>query len=214
MTDISIQHLGERAVVIHSPHPASELAKHLEACDISGVVDIVPAFDLVAVYFDEPPNTQVLKSFVSKFSHSTAELPNHHKVSICYEIGDDLDETCQLLDIEKERLIDLHLDGNYKCEAIGFCPGFPYLSGLNPRISGLGRKKTPRSRVTPGSIAITANMTGIYPIVRPGGWWIIGRTPNQIVDVDSDYYPITIGDTIEFERITEEEINHLVGKKL
>ena len=74
-----------------------------------------------------------------------------------------------------KRSIRLHAR-EYECRAVGFCPGFAYLAPLPPEID-LPRRDSPRPRVAPGSVALAAGMTAVYPLERPGGWWLIGRTP-------------------------------------
>ena len=64
---------------------------------------------------------------------------------------------------------------------IGFAPGFPYLSGLDPSLA-LPRLATPRTRVPAGSVAIGGAQTGIYPRESPGGWRLLGRTPLRLFD--------------------------------
>jgi KipI family sensor histidine kinase inhibitor len=64
---------------------------------------------------------------------------------------------------------------------IGFAPGFPYLSGLDPALA-LPRLATPRTRVLAGSVAIGGAQTGLYPRESPGGWRLIGRTPLRLFD--------------------------------
>jgi KipI family sensor histidine kinase inhibitor len=68
---------------------------------------------------------------------------------------------------------------------IGFAPGYPYLGGLPPRLH-LPRRATPRKAVPPGSVAIAAGMTGIYPARLPGGWHLIGRTDQRLFDPQAD----------------------------
>ena len=62
-------------------------------------------------------------------------------------------------------------------------PGFPYLGGLDKRISCL-RLETPRSKVPEGSVGIAGDQTGIYPFATPGGWRIIGKTELKLFEID------------------------------
>ena len=64
---------------------------------------------------------------------------------------------------------------------IGFMPGFPYLGGLDEKIS-FPRLSTPRISVPEGSVGIAGMQTGIYPFASPGGWNIIGRTEKILFD--------------------------------
>lgn len=91
---------------------------------------------------------------------------------------------------------------------IGFIPGFPYLGGLNSKLS------TPRlikpKTVLKGSVGIAGNQTGIYPFESPGGWNIIGRTPISIFSRKNNgtenFKP---GDLVKFFEVTIEEFNQI-----
>jgi choline dehydrogenase-like flavoprotein len=70
-------------------------------------------------------------------------------------------------------VIELHSDADFTVAAVGFSPGFPYLSGLPERLN-LPRKSTPRLAVPAGSVAIAGGQAGIYPTESPGGWHLLG----------------------------------------
>src|SRR4029077_12105528 len=97
----------------------------------------------------------------------------------------------------------LHTSIEYTVYAIGFVPGFPYLGYLPEKLCGVPRLASPRLKVEPGSIGLTGRQTGIYPLPRPGGWNLIGRTPLTIVDVADSYFPLRVGDVVRFDRIDE-----------
>jgi KipI family sensor histidine kinase inhibitor len=87
--------------------------------------------------------------------------------------------------------------------AIGFAPGFPYLGPL-PELLRLPRRSTPRTRVPAGSVAIAADMTGIYPAVLPGGWHLIGRTPLRLFDPHASPPSLLApGDGVQFEPLPD-----------
>ena len=77
--------------------------------------------------------------------------------------------------------VALHSSTTYRVYLIGFVPGFAYLAEVDPRIAA-PRRKTPRTVVAPGSVAIAGAQTGVYPTSTPGGWNIIGRTPARPYD--------------------------------
>lgn len=133
------------------------------------------------------------------------------KIPVLYggEKGADIALVADFNDISIIDVIDLHSSGDYYVSFIGFTPGFPYISGLNPKLE-TPRLKTPRKHVPLGSVAIGGKQTGIYPSPSPGGWNLIGQTPLKIFDVN---YPenalIKIGDRIEFYSINESEFERL-----
>jgi inhibitor of KinA len=92
-------------------------------------------------------------------------------------------------------------------------PGFPYLGYLPAELCGVGRLPSPRTRVEPGSVGLTGRQTGIYPLPRPGGWNLIGRTPLTIVDVAAGFFPLRVGDRVQFARIDEKRFAELEGER-
>jgi inhibitor of KinA len=62
-------------------------------------------------------------------------------------------------------------------------------------------------------VGLTGKQTGIYPLARPGGWNIIGRTPLILVDVEDDFFPLHVGDRIRFQRIDESEYQKMDGQR-
>ena len=115
-----------------------------------------------------------------------------------------------------EEIIDLHTSKEYIVYTMGFSPGFPYLGGLDSKLD-VPRLKKPRIKVEKGSVGITGNQTGIYPIESPGGWNIIGRTPLELFNSTSDFPSLLKpGDKVKFFEITTldefDQINHLEGK--
>ena len=215
LADFRTEQLGESALVIDAGPDAASLSAHLESLELSGVVDVVPAFDKVAVYFDSvEADTGQFRQILADFVPTVSRLGKHHVVPVCYVQGEDLGQVLAELSLSFEELVALHSGRTYDCKAIGFCPGFPYLGWLDDKISGLGRLESPRLRVAPGSVAIVGRMTGVYPLLRPGGWRLVGRTPLTLVDPDDSYFPIKVGDSVEFRPINEADFGALVGERL
>ena len=126
--------------------------------------------------------------------------------------GEDLAEVVRRTGVAEEDFVAFHA-GEYDCRAVGFCPGFAYLGPLNPAID-LPRRESPRPRVAAGSVAIAAGMTAVYPLERPGGWWIVGRTPLTLVDEADGYFPFRAGDRVRFVAIDAAEFERRRGERL
>ena len=77
-----------------------------------------------------------------------------------------------------------------------------------------GLLPSPRLRVEPGSVGLTGRQTGVYPLARPGGWNLIGRTPLELVSVADGYFPLAVGDRVRFRRIDVREYEYLTGDRL
>jgi KipI family sensor histidine kinase inhibitor len=104
----------------------------------------------------------------------------------CVEIpvrydGTDLDEVATLSGLTTDEVIRLHSTAEYSVAFCGFVPGFAYLTGL-PEALRVPRRKSPRSRVDAGSVAIAGEFSGIYPRASPGGWQLIGHTSAVVWD--------------------------------
>lgn len=193
-------------------------ATDLRASPPVGVIDIVQAYTTVAIYYDlagitSPRLEAILRNRVASVS-SAVPTGVLHSIPCCYERGEDLQRISQACQLDPEEVIRLHTATIYHVFAIGFCPGFPYLGYLAQSICGVPRLATPRTRVEPGSVGLTGRQTGIYPLPRPGGWSILGRTPLTLVDVEDNYFPLATGDRVEFVRIDEQAFRQLLGERL
>src|SRR5262249_12228478 len=140
--------------------------------------------------------------------------PRRHVIPCCYELGPDLERVAQQTGHSIEDVVRFHSGTEYVVFAIGFCPGFPFLGYLQPELSGVPRLPTPRKRVVPGSVGLTGRQTGIYPLERPGGWNLVGRTPLMLVDVATAYFPLRVGDQVCFEPIDRCEFDRRAGERL
>ncbi|HEY3821695.1 MAG TPA: carboxyltransferase domain-containing protein [Polyangiaceae bacterium] len=95
-----------------------------------------------------------------------------HVVRVRYD-GEDLAEVASASGLSPAEVVAVHAGATYEVASIGFCPGFAYLRGLDPRLV-LPRRATPRPRIPPLSVAIAGPYTGVYPSASPGGWHLLG----------------------------------------
>ena len=133
------------------------------------------------------------------------------RVPVCYEgdLGRDLSKVAERTGRTPEEVVGLHMSRFYEVWMIGFMPGFPYLGEL-PEALRMERKSIPDPNIPAGSVAIAEEYVGIYPFDSPGGWYVLGRTPWNIVDYSKpkpwlfecgmqvEFYPIAITD---FEKL-------------
>ena len=191
----------------------------ISSSNISEIEDILILKDHIGLFYNPYKSTyKKLKSKInSVLSDDSITIKSnkkrHWKIPICYnsELALDIKNVSKTLKINTKEFIKKHKKPCYDVDMIGFLPGFLYLGGLNNSLS-LPRKKVPRKIIPKGSIGIAENQTGIYNIESPGGWNIIGRTPYELFNKNSEP-PIKIkqGDTITFYEVDINEFNRIIN---
>ncbi len=202
-----LERMGERALLVSglADSPA-RLARALDASLLTGLEEAVPCYDSIGLYFRDFPKIAEVRDWLEAAESRQVDVESTpHQVPVCFELGDDLPYAAEELGLTPEAVVETFLAGAYTVEAIGFSPGFPYLSGLPLPLCGLARLPSPRVRVPAGSVGITGSQAGIYPQETPGGWRLIGRTPLPIVDLGKPWFRFAVGDQIQFFRIDREE---------
>jgi inhibitor of KinA len=211
--------LGDQAVLAYLDDEAAATAFAAAVRDANPpwLFDVVPAYASVGVFFDADRlcAADVVAWLNALPSGSRLrEVGSSFVIPVCYEMQFDLPRVCEATGLSADDVIRLHTATTYTVYAIGFVPGFPYLGYLPKELCGVGRLPSPRMRGEPGSVGLTGRQTGIYPLARPGGWNLIGRTPLVIVDVAAGFFPLRVGDTVRFERIDERRYRELEGERL
>jgi KipI family sensor histidine kinase inhibitor len=208
---------GDSALVIELGNEISEecnarvVSLSEEIRDMTGVVEILPTYRSLLVYYDpsliEFDEIKELSKEKWKTLKTLEIKGKVFEVPVCYDddFGPDLSFVAQHSNMSEEEVIRIHCSGNYRVFMLGFLPGFPYLGGMDERIAA-PRLEKPRTKIPAGSVGIAGKQTGIYPLDSPGGWRIIGRTPVKMYDPEAkDPVPIRAGDTIRFVRISKRE---------
>lgn len=202
-----VEPLGESALILRElPCDAPAAAAALGG--LPGVVEAWAAFDAVGLVFDRPLEEASLDDALRR---GPVREERVHSIPVVYD-GEDLAEVARRTGLSESAVVGLHAR-EYVCGAVGFCPGFAYLGPLAPELA-LPRRDAPRSRVAPGSVALAAGMTAVYPLERPGGWWLVGRTPLVLVDEEAGYFPIRAGDRVRFVPIGAREYAERMGDRL
>lgn len=118
--------------------------------------------------------------------------------------GEDLPELELALKMSRTDIAECHSRQEYRVFMLGFSPGFAYMGLLDARIE-TPRRKTPRTRVPAGSVAIAGAQTGVYPRVLPGGWNLIGRTGKSLFDPPAAVPSLLLpGDRVRFVQVEDQ----------
>ena len=193
------------------------------------MIELVPAFASVAVHYDPAhvldttPGERrqsaydrfaaTMHSALDDLSDSALPAPREVKIPVCYggQYGPDLDDVATAHDLTSDEVVRLHSGATYAVYMLGFAPGFAYLGGL-PEAIATPRRPEPRTSVPAGSVGIGGSQTGVYPLVSPGGWQLIGRTPLQLFVARRDPPALlAAGDRVRFTPITPEEFQRAVS---
>lgn len=196
------------------------LNTRVAAAAIPGVVETVPAFASLLIFYD-PLVTEydAVAAAVQKLaqvpdSDTAAEEGRLVEIPVCYGgiFGPDLPFVAEHAGLTEKEVIELHAGREYRIYMLGFLPGFPYLGGLDERLF-TPRLAAPRTAIPAGSVGIGGEQTGVYPIASPGGWQLIGRTPLKLFDPSSGRLPYAAGDRIRFCPITQDEFDAIARKE-
>lgn len=184
------------------------------------VLETVSAYNSLTVFIhkgiDKKELIEKLKLLYRKNLKHEQKVPTKWVVPVCYDVAFacDLANLAQSKNLSTQALINLHTQAHYKIDFIGFLPGFPYLSGLNPLLH-TPRLEKPRAKIAKGSIAIGGEQTGIYPSASPGGWHIIGRTPLLLFNPTKESPCLfSVFDEIEFKAISKDEFEQIKNEEL
>jgi KipI family sensor histidine kinase inhibitor len=186
------------------------LAAKLRAARPPWLVDCVPAYASLAVFFDAASvrgndPTAVVRDWLSTLvdgsdTQADAAPSRLVEIPVVYggEHGPDLDDVAAASGLTAAQVIERHAQVEYLVAMLGFSPGFPYLLGLDPQLA-VPRLATPRTRVPAGSVGIGGTQTGVYPNEGPGGWRLVGRTPQLLFDARRDPPALLLpGDRVRF----------------
>ncbi|WP_106804828.1 5-oxoprolinase subunit PxpB [Pseudomonas sp. S5D5] len=184
----------------------------------SALVDLVPSYTTLMVHYDltalSPSQARALIDEALTDLQPQAQGGGQcHVLPVWYDpsVGPELTLLAQRSGLAVDEVIRRHSAHQYQIFALGFAPGFAFM-GLVDEILATPRLSTPRKRVAAGSVGIAERQTAAYPVVSPGGWNLIGRTPAKLFDRERDGYSLMQpGDTVRFEAVDHAEFIHLGG---
>jgi inhibitor of KinA len=168
--DYLLSPLGDGAVVVRfgqTIDPATHrrvmaLAKYLDEHPLPGIIECVPAYTVLTIFYDpcrlnlSRPSLgrqtstastlspyEILCSMIDKVmaegapGEITADVrePRLVEIPVCYggEFGPDLVYVAEHNRLGPEEVVEAHAAPEYLVYMIGFAPGFPYLGGMSER---------------------------------------------------------------------------------
>lgn len=216
---------GDRTLLLLHDGPISvatgkdcaHAANALRNAGFRGVVDIVPTFNSVALHyqprlFGTSTTFKRLATDVARVIDAMGATPADTMgrtvdIPVCYggDFGPDLVTVADHCGLTPDDIVRLHSAEPAYVFMLGFAPGAAYI-GMHDAALDIERRKTPRTALPRGAVAIANRQTIIYPNPSPGGWHIIGNTPIQLFFPDQD--PPTLlapGDSVRFVPISADE---------
>jgi KipI family sensor histidine kinase inhibitor len=196
---LSVRPAGDCALILSDPRASSAALARAWADRLSvdlpvWVRDVSAAFGSICVCFDPtqlPRRTIDPIPFIQAWAlqrvpQTADDVPAMaEEVAIPVDYSErfapDLRRVANHAGLTVDQVVELHARAIYTVEAVGFLPGFAYLSGLDDRLH-TPRLPEPRTTVPRGSVGIGGPYTGVYPLESPGGWNLIGRTQKSLFD--------------------------------
>ena len=183
---------------------------------LKGILNYTPSYNKLIINFDlEKINSSEIINFLKSIDFSKLNLTRSSKkwtIPVCYDFEMDLANMSKALKMNKDEIINIHLNTDFFVYMVGFIPGHPFMGDLNSKLF-LNRLKTPRVRIPAGSVGIVEKFCNIYPYESPGGWNIIGRTPTKLFNKENEFNPCLLspGDSVKFKSISKKEFEKLAN---
>ncbi len=185
--------------------------KNIQKIKLKGITNISPSYNKLIISFDlSETNFQILKEKILniKIEDIQNEQFENIKIPICFdeEFALDIKRLCSSFNISEKEIIKKFLEKKYYCYMTGFIAGMPFLGDTDEKLR-FKRLETPRVKVPMGAIGVTEQFCNIYTFESPGGWNIIGNTPQKVFNKSNANDPALIkpGDTINFFKISKKE---------
>ncbi|CAB1246177.1 allophanate hydrolase subunit 1 [Vibrio cholerae] len=220
-----IEPIAEGSILVRFQHPAdATLAMHIGQCahDIMqslayGLMNVTPSYTTLLI--DYLPYRLTQKELVAQLTlllnqprqanHANAnliELPVYYHLDVGLDLIRYQEQGLALAEV-----IQLHTSVTYTVAAIGFAPGFAFMTQVAEPLRR-PRRTTPRLMLPKGSVGIAEQQTAIYPNASPGGWNIIGNCPQTLFDPKQEpMSPWQIGTQVRFRSIGRDEFIQLGG---
>ena len=185
--------------------------KSIQKENIDGINNLTPSYNKLIISFDlRKKNFQTIKKLIENLNITNDDEleTNRIKIPVCCDENFSLDikRLEEKLQITRDKIYEKFFGKEFFCYMTGFIAGMPFLGDLENEVQAK-RLETPRVKVPKGSVGLTEQFANVYTFESPGGWNIIGNTPQVIFDSTNENNPnlINPGDVVTFEQITKEQ---------
>ena len=210
--------LGDSALTLEFPEEnaqavlglAAALDREIAEGLLPGARETVPALRSVTLHFD--PLTSDPDAWRERLQKLATDPPalrsdvREWTLPVCFdpEFAPDLAGIAA----KPEDFIEALTAEAVTVKMLGFLPGFAYMGDV-PDLCRAPRRKTPRSAVPAGSVAVAGAMCAAYPWTSPGGWNLVGRTPATLFDAKNENRPALLapGDKVCWKAISRAEFD-------
>tara|TARA_B100000029_G_scaffold515306_1_gene621635 strand:+ start:10 stop:684 length:675 start_codon:yes stop_codon:yes gene_type:complete len=192
----------------------SQVIKYFNAIKekkFKGINNLTPSYNKLIISYDlKQTNFNEVKKYLENLDVEETQKINSKKLEIpvcCHEtFSMDIKRLEEILNLNREKILENFLNKEYFCYMTGFIAGMPFLGDLEENMR-VQRLETPRVKVPKGSVGLTEQFANIYTFESPGGWNILGNTPVNVFDSLKEDKPnlINPGDTVVFKEITLEQ---------
>lgn len=206
MSITGLRWAGPRALLVEMTDLASVLALHhrLQADPLPGQLDAVAGAATVLVKFASRFHTGAARALIPHLdlNKRVEGTGNEVIIEVVYD-GEDLAEVGRLTGLGADGVIDAHTGQVWTGAFGGFAPGFTYLVGENDALN-VPRRRSPRTAVPAGSVALGGAFSAVYPRQSPGGWQLLGHTTAVMWDLDREPPALVRpGDTVRWVAVRE-----------
>ena len=185
--------------------------KSIQKENIDGINNLTPSYNKLIISFDlRKKNFQTIKKLIENLNVTNDDElgTNKIKIPVCCDENFSLDikRLEKKLQITRDKIYEKFFGKEFFCYMTGFIAGMPFLGDLENELQAK-RLETPRVKVPKGSVGLTEQFANVYTFESPGGWNIIGNTPQVIFDSTKESNPnlINPGDVVTFEQITKDQ---------
>ena len=194
----------------------SRLDRHVralaEAGRLEGLREAVPTFRSLALLLDPLRTTpdELLRAIDAEPLAQEEDEAGGRRVwelPVRYggEHGPDLEHLAEEAGLSVEEVIERHAGTPLAAYMLGFLPGFAFLGDIDPALR-LPRRRSPRTRVPAGSVAVANSLSAVYPWESPGGWHLIGHCPVPLFDAGREVPALLrADDEVRFRAIDADE---------